>query len=292
MVMEMEEIALKESDISKLKRYPLKDIWCTESIIYYFKKDLESSSTLIKKLFLTDEKRVSRKIETIDRMKDSELSTYKELIIPEEVIVVGGIKTGFTIPEVQDSINLHCFLNDIHISNKEKIEVLKKIGELVKRVQCQKQEFYFGDLQEYNFLVGKNNDISVIDLDSSSVTRKKPLETKYIIIDKKTHDIAKYKVNKTTRSYPCINTENYCYNTMVLNFLAGEMIHKLTYEEHFDYVNYLFNIGIIPKEMKKILINHYSDKNNELVLDYLDCIQNEIARGSYSVYKNLKKIKK
>ena len=34
----MEEIYLKESDISKLKKYPLDDIWSTESIIYYYKK--------------------------------------------------------------------------------------------------------------------------------------------------------------------------------------------------------------------------------------------------------------
>ena len=33
----MQEIALKESDISKLKRYPLPGIWNSESIIYYYK---------------------------------------------------------------------------------------------------------------------------------------------------------------------------------------------------------------------------------------------------------------
>lgn len=287
----MNEIALKESDVSKLKKYPLDGIWSTESTIYYYKHDSSMNSILVKKLFITDEKRVIRKIDTLKAIKDSELSTYKELVIPEDIIVVGGIKAGFTIPEVQNSTNLHLFLNNRRIPNKDKIDVLKKIGELLKRVQCQKQDFYFGDLQEYNFLVGHNNEISVVDLDSSSVTRKKPLETKYIILDKKTHGISKYKVNRATRSYPSIGNDNYCYNTMVLNFLAGEKIHRLTFEEHFDYINYLADVSVIPKEMQDIYVNHYTDKPNESVLDYLDDIPLQFERGSYSVYKALQKIK-
>ena len=36
----MKEIALKESDIAKLKKYPLDGIWSTESEILYYKKDI------------------------------------------------------------------------------------------------------------------------------------------------------------------------------------------------------------------------------------------------------------
>ena len=287
----MNEIALKESDVSKLKKYPLDGIWSTESTIYYYKKDFDTSSVLIKKLFITEEKRVIRKIETLKVLRYSELSTYSELIIPEDVVVVGGIKAGFTIHEVQNATNLHIFLKDKSVSNRDKIDVLKKIGELLKRVQRQNQEFYFGDLQEYNFLVGENKEISVVDLDSSSVNRKKPLETKYIILDKKTHVISKYKVNKATRSYPSIGNDNYCYNTMVLNFLAGEKIHRLTFGEHFDYINYLADVGVIPMEMKDVYINHYTDKPNESVLDYLDDIPLQFERGSYGVFKALQKLK-
>ena len=42
----------------------------------------------------------------------------------------------------QNSVNLHFFLEDRTVSNKDKIDVLKKIGELLKRVQYQKQDFY------------------------------------------------------------------------------------------------------------------------------------------------------
>ena len=288
----MEEIALKESDLDKLKEYPLEDVICSESNIFYFKKDFDTSNLLFKKLFLTTPKRVERKIETIKAIRDSELSTYKELILPEEIVVVGGIKSGFTIREVENSINLHVFLKDNNISNERKIGVLKKIGELLERVHKQKQEFYIVDLQDYNFLVDDKDGVYVVDLDSSAVSRKTPLDSKYIAIDAKTRDANKYKINRAGRPYPNFNVDNYCYNTMVLNYLAGIPLHRLDYSDYFDYVNYLHNIGIIPVEMLEIYVNQYTDKYNEPVTCYLDLIPDTINQGSFQVYSALKKIKR
>lgn len=288
----MDEIALKESDLDKLKEYPLENVICSESNIFYYKKDFDTSNLLFKKLFLTNKKRVRRKIETIKKIRDSELSEYKELILPEEVVVIGGIKSGFTIREVENTTNLHIFLKDKNISNIRKINVLKKIGELLERVHKQKQEFYIVDVQDYNFLVDENDDIYVVDLDSSAVSRKTPLESKYISIDSKTRDIKKYKTNKLGRTYPNLNVDNYCYNTMVLNYLAGSPLHRLEYCDYFEYINYLKNIGIIPEQMLEIYINLYSDKYNEPVTEYLDLIPESINRGSIQVYRALQKTKK
>ena len=287
----IEEVSLKMTDIEKLKEYPLHDILSTESQIYYYKKDKNRNSILLKKLFITDEKRVNRKIDTVEVLQNSELSTYKELVIPEKVVSIGGINSGFTIKEITDCINLHSFLKSKDIDESDKILVLKKIGELLRRVQNQPQEFYFGDLQEYNFLVDKNNEIYVVDLDSSAVSRKKPLETKYIIIDKKTRGIPKYKVNSAGRCYPNFNIDRFCYNMMVLNYLAGRATHKLTFEEYFQYMNYLEYCGI-PKEMIDIFDNHYSNKENEIVVDYLDDLRSDYKRADYRVFEAVKKLKK
>ena len=287
----MREIALNESNINRLKEYPLQDVFSTESTIYYYKRDHEEGSLLLKKLFLTDEKRVGRKEETIDRLQESELATYKELVIPQDIVTIGGVKSGFTIKEVEDCRNLHLLLKDYSVPTKRKIEILRKIGDLVKRVECQEQEFYFGDLQDYNFLVDNADDVYAVDLDSSAVSRKKPLDTKYIIIDKKTHGIEKYKVNKAGRAYPSRNVDRYCYNTMVLNFLAGLEMNRVSFQEYFQYIDYLANVGIIPEEMRQVYINHYSDKDNELVTDYLEEVPEENGRGRFKVYQALQKIK-
>ena len=283
----IEEISLKSSDIDKLKEYPLGSILSTESQIYYYKINQDRSNTLFKKLFITDEKRVNRKIDTIEALQNSELSTYKELIIPDEVVSIGGIKSGFTIREAVDCINLSTYLKSKDVSDNDKIEVLKKIGYLLRKVQNQDQEFYFGDIQEFNFLVDSNNDIYVVDLDSSAVSRKKPLETKYIIIDKKTRDVAKYKVNSAGRCYPNRDIDTFCYNTMILNYIAGKDIHRLNYEEYFQYMDYLSYCGI-PKEMISIFDNHYSNKVNESVVDFLDELKTGHRRANYKVYEAIK----
>lgn len=283
----MQEIALKESDISKLKRYPLDGIWSTESEILYYKKDKDwNKSILIKKLFFTEEKKVQRKIDTIKTIQNSELSEYKELVLPEDIIVVGGINSGFTIPEVTNSDNLALILKNKRIHDRDKLKILKKIGRLIHRVEEQSQEFYFGDVQEFNFLVDKDGNIYVIDLDSSAVNRKTPLETKYIIIDKKTHSVNKYKVNKAGRSYPSKNIDIFCYNTMILNYLAGRSVTNFTDNEYYEYIEYLKKIGI-PNSMIEIYLNHYTDKENELVFDYLDEIPS-VPRADYKVYQKLK----
>jgi len=287
-VVYMKEICLTESAVSRLKQYPLDDVFSSESTIYYLKKDQDRHNVLLKKLFLTDEKRVGRKIDTIRTLQDSELSEYEELVIPDELVTISGVKSGFTLREIEDATNLHLFLNDHRIPKKDKITVLKKIGELLRRVQSQKQEFYFGDLQSYNFLVGKDLDIHAVDLDSSAVSRKKPLETKYVIIDKKSHGVPKYKVNKMGRSYPNRNVDIFCYNTLVLNYLAGRPMHKLSFEEYFDYINYLEECGM-PKDMIDIYLNLYTDKNNESVVDDLDSLPDDYGRVDYRVYTALRK---
>ena len=285
----MKEISLKESTVHKLKEYPLLDILSTEGKIYYYKKDKDWNSILFKKLYVTDEKRIKRKIDTIAHLQDSELSTYKELVIPEKVVSVGGEKCGFTIKEVTDCINLGLFLKSKDVLDEDKLLVLKKIGELLHRVQAQDQEFYFGDLQEYNFLVDKNKDIFVVDLDSSAVNRKKPLETKYIIIDKKTHGIPKYKVNSAKRCYPNSDIDIFCYNSMILNYLAGTKLNRLDYNEYYDYLTYLEDCSI-SKEMIEVFSNHYTNKENESVVPYLDELKpDDYLKTDYKVYKYLKK---
>ena len=286
----IEEISLKSSDIDKLKEYPLHDIFCTESQIFYYKMDNDRNNILLKKLFVTDEKRVNRKIQTVEALQNSELSTYKELVIPDEVVSIGGINSGFTIKEVNDCVNLSTFLKSKDVSNEDKLLVLKKIGYLLRRVQNQGQEFYFGDLQAFNFLVDKDNEVYVVDLDSSAVNRKKPLETKYIIVDKKTRGIPKYKVNSAGRCYPNYNVDTFCYNTMILNYLAGRNINRLNYEEYYQYMDYLNYCGI-PREMIEIFDNHYSNKDNENVVDYLDELRSDYCRANYNVYEKVKEVR-
>ena len=285
----MMNIVLKESELKRLKEYPLdNNILNTESIIYYYKRDYKTDETLLlKKLYDTRDKKVERKIRTVETLQTSPLMDYKELVIPEDVISIQGIKSGFTIKEITNNTNLQLILNNNDIPTSKKIELLKKIGDLLNRINASSQEFYFGDLQPSNILVDDESNIYVVDLDSSAVNRKKPLETKYIINDKKTHDVRKYKVNKAKRAYPSKDIDIYCFNTMVLHTIACEPIHRTTIPEFYDYLNYLDDKGI-SRDILDVFSNHYSNKPNESVYPYLDELPKQIGPECYKVYTLLK----
>lgn len=284
----MREITLTESCVRKLKRYPLSNILSSESTLYYFKKNQDRSNILFKKLYRTDDKIVNRKLSTIERLQNSDFAKYPELVIPEDYVTIGGVKSGFMIKEVTDCTNLHLFLESKTISRTDKIEVLKKIGELLKKVQSQGQEFYFGDLQSYNFLIGKDLSIYVVDLDSSAIRDDEKLEAKYIILDQKAQKVSKYRADNSGRIYPSTDTDIFCYNTMVLNHLAGRPLHRLSFDDYYQYICYLKDCAI-PQEMIDIYANIYTDKKNESVGDYLDFLPTDYPRVDYRVYSSLKK---
>lgn len=284
----MKEISLSESCVKKLKQYPLANIISSESTLYFFKKNHDRSNILFKRLYRTDEERVSRKLRTVERLQNSDFATYSEFVIPEDYVTIGGVKSGFTIQEISDCTNLHLFLESNTVSRTDKIQVLKRIGELLRRVQSQRQEFYFGDLQSYNFLVGKDLSIHVVDLDSSAVRDNDKLEVKYIALDQKTQTVSKYRTDLAGRAYPSVEADIFCFDTMVLNYLAGRPLHRLSFDEYYDYLCYLKDCGF-PQEMINIYANIYTDKKNESVVDYLDSLPNDYPRVDYRVYQALKK---
>ena len=78
---------------------------------------------------------------------------------------------------------------------------------------------------------------------------------------------------------------------MILNFLAGKSTHRLSYEEFFQYMDYLDYCGI-PKEMIDAFDNHYTNKDNENIVDYIDLLRSDYRRANYDVYQKVKSIKK
>ena len=281
----MREIALKEKELLKLKKYHLKNIVSTESYIYYYKKDKNFNNILLKKFHRTDQDIIERKERTIEAIQKSALKDYEELVIPKDIVTISGIKSGFTIKEVTNNTNLHIYLNDKKIKSEEKLEVLKKIGLLLKKTQHQNQEFYFSDLQDYNFLVDDNKNIYAVDLDSSAVRTDKPIACKYIVLYDKTRGLKKYKTNCNREVYPNHEVDNYCFNTMVLNFLSTTPINRLSFEEYSSYLDYLLETNMISNNIYNILINQYTNKYTESIIDYFDEIKKETGRASYKVYE-------
>lgn len=280
----MNKILLTKKELNRLKRYPTGNTISTESRLYYYK-----DNKLIKKFFKRENKNLDKKIKTIDDINNSEISNIDELVIPKELVIVQGENIGFTIKEITNSTTLSSILDNPKIDLEKKIELLKKVGKLLQKTMSSKKEFYINDLQPYNILVDENNNIKLIDLDSSATTSKDPLISYYMTLDKKAEYIDKYHINEDGTSYPDYNSDLLCYNYMILNTISNKRIHRLDFNDYYNYLYYLESIG-----MNKDLINSfttlYENKANINPVEYLSNIDREpLYRSSYNIYKLTKK---
>ena len=72
---------------------------------------------------------------------------------------------------------------------------------------------------------------------------------------------------------------------MVLNYLSTTPINRLSFEEYSSYLDYLLETNMISNNIYNILINQYTNKYTESIIDHFDEINKNTGRASYKVYK-------
>lgn len=85
-------------------------------------------------------------------------------------------------------------------------------------------------LNEYNFIIDKDDNIRVVDLDSSYTSETNPSDMAYYLLRNEYLDHVKKKYKKTDSGIiiPFDNTDLYCYNMIILNILTRYPIYKQT----------------------------------------------------------------
>ncbi len=83
-----------------------------------------------------------------------------ELILPEKLAVVDGDVIGHTLPYIE-GINFSLLLEDFSITNKEKLEMFRQIGDILEQMKLIREktplnDFFLNDLHEGNFILNKN----------------------------------------------------------------------------------------------------------------------------------------
>ena len=160
----MKTIHINSRQLKKYKELKLsKDIPNTESIIYEM-----SDTKLLKVLFIKERESLASKLYTVSLLSDyEEKINIKELVIPQELVSIDGLVSGFTIPYIKGE-NLGEILKNQKVQTKTKIDLLKKIGLFIHKLEKSHSgniNFNFGDLHPYNILVNKEG-LHFIDLDS------------------------------------------------------------------------------------------------------------------------------
>lgn len=237
---------------------------------------LTNADTVIKRLRNICGNYFANKLYTIHSLiYKKDLINMEELIVPSNLVSVSRTVVGYEMPYVH-GITLYEYLNDKKVDLKDKIEALKKIGAVLRKMAERRKinelsDFFLNDLHEKNFMITQDGNIKVVDLDSCSISHNLKFGSKYVSSMTPIKDFAKYQIVKENSCgaefIPSEDTDLYCYIIMILNFLSERRMHLYSYEEFMNYLNYLDMLGA-NKEFLIAVSRIYSEEKN-INIDYL-----------------------
>lgn len=276
----MESLNITKEELEKIQRISL------NSIIHHSEGDLffyneNGIIKIVKKLYNPNGIYFSNKLYTINTLIDEkEKIDIPELIIPEKLLSIKEDVVGYLMPYIEGE-NLAVALKSDNISLEQKIDYLKQIGIILEKMSLIRKkysniEFYLNDLHESNFVIDKQNKVHVVDLDSCSIMGNYPFGTKYLSSFSPLNLFPNKYNNKLTYScggefIPNTNTDLYCYNIIILNFLFGFNMTSLSIEEFNYYVQYLTTINA-NEELVDAFSRLYSNHDNKNVWYLLDSL--------------------
>ena len=199
----METINITKKRFESLTPYDLPNyVYNTEGTLYVLpiKNRWTTQLKLLKRLYLTNGKVFGNKLQTINSLIDNkEELDIKEIVFPEKIATVSGEIVGFTMPLI-DSINLSTALRSKEIDNERKIKYLRQIGMILEKMKLRRDytsisDFYINDLHESNFIVDKNDNVKVIDIDSCKINGNNIFNSKYLSRKSFINEVYKYEKN-------------------------------------------------------------------------------------------------
>ena len=228
-------------------------------------------------------------LDTLDEYKNIE-----ELIIPDSIIYVDGDVAGFACPIIYNHKNLGVLINNPNIPLNIKLSYIKQIGDIidkVERISYPDNKLQFGDLNEFNFIIDKENKVKAIDLDSAYLGVGEPLSMAYYLLKNKYIKSLpeKYKSSKNGVIIPNDNTDLYCYNMIILNALSKNNLHSVDSQTFYEYLDYSKKLSL-PSDLIESINNIYIPKDNINPKDCLEYIDDSLEKKLE--FKTFKKIKR
>lgn len=288
----MKIISVSKKKFAELKKLDLsRDIHNSEAIIYDF--NYRGDNKILKTLYLLNGHTFANKLYTLEMLDSNKIYLPSNFYIPDCLCSVDGKIIGFTVPKIEGT-NLATILRSKDVDHKEQLYYLKKIGEMLNQLHNIRKytplkDIYINDLHDSNFIVDSNNrELKVIDLDSCKICSNEPFPARFLTSKAMIVGIDKYKLNEDKHSdgyiVPNSDTDLYCYNMIVLNYLYGENLGSSRIENFYEYLNYLEAIGL-NKELLNIFSKLVANCKNENPLNYLDSLTSEqVYRAKKQVY--------
>lgn len=298
----MKIINLRMHQVRALKELQIeRGVLNTEGLMLVLKrryaKTKNGGSMVFKYLDAQDDaKTMARKMYTISMLNGSEkYSSIEELIIPDYAVSVDGKIAGFAMPLVEEHRNLGRLLNEYDLPLSEKLPYLIQLGKIVDKVERVENESFrmqFGDLNEFNFVIDKDNKVKSVDLDSAYLGQDEPSNMAYYLLKNKylTDLKEKYKSTSSGIIIPTDNSDLYCLNMIVLNTLAKNDMFKEDISTYYMYLKHLADVGV-DKELIRNFEKIYLPVDNQNPRNMLKELDPKLEKDmDYKVFKKEYKI--
>ena len=293
----MNTINISKSRFENLEKYQLpSSIFNSEAQMYVLpiKNKWETVNKLLKRLYITSGPVFGNKLETLNSLIDlADEINIPEIVFPEKIAVVNSQIVGYTM-ELIDSINLETALRSCDVDAQTKIKYLKQIGEILEKMKHVRkytsiEDFYLNDMHENNFVIDtKTDNVRVVDIDSCKINGNMTFGSRYLSPMSMIRNIPKYKHEEDGRCggffTPSEETDLFCYNMMILNTLFDGGFNRLSLEEFYNYIEYLFSIGV-PLELVDIFEKIVSNNHNVNPYELLDSLEPIMKKSNKHVYE-------
>lgn len=279
----MNSINITNQEFSKLKELELLDIiYNNEGQVYDFNYNGENK--ILKFLYNRRGNLFANKLYTLEMLDFYREYLPSNFVLPDNLVSVDEKVVGFTIPKF-NGINFADLLNRKDISNKDKLYYFKRIGEILNELKNIRNtsplnNIYINDLHESNILINLDTkELGIIDLDSCRLSKNGCFPSKYLGPSFFIGDtLEKYILNEDGNGigyvYANENSDLYCYNVMILNFLYGNRINRMSSDNYKNYLKYLKDIKLDEKLIDSFYKLSVKEKNKN-PMNYLDSITDE-----------------
>lgn len=261
----------------------------------------KNKDKILKRLYNDDGIVFANKLYTLEMLSFYKDNLPSNFVIPDYLVSLDDKIIGFTIPKI-NGINLSDLIKEKTVANKEKLYYFKKIGETLNQLKnirkySDLKEIYINDIHESNIMINlQNKELNIIDLDSSRILNNGAFPARYLgptfFIQDKPY---KYIYNNDpTLNGPGIlfaneNSDLYCYNIMILNYLYGDKITRMSIDEYYEYLEYLHKIGY-NRDLLDIFNDLTTKADNKNPINYLETITDtQLTRSKKLVYEYNKK---
>ena len=230
-----------------------------------------------------DENFIRDKIKTVELLDKNRKYLPEEYVIPDSILSVDGEQIGIIEPFIKGK-SLRSIFYDEEYPLDKKISYMKKIGDLLYKMNYLRENgvsnLYIGDIHSGNFIIDRNKNLKVVDLDSSRIGDGPVYPAIHLIEGSIARNKPTYRYTRDGLVIPDRNSDLHGYHMMIMEMLFDDDIYYD--EEAFDR-----NLDILKKTgIDKRFIDSFerltSPYDNTNPKNLLDCID-------YKIYSKCKK---